>query len=777
MNRLHAVLVAVLVVLSAALHTPERIQAGELISPPDLSWLVLLLDDDQVSQSQETVARSIDFGTILSKTSVKAAPGTATTLNNGKIHVELYPDTLESEVELSILKGRLPTPIDDLIGKDIVYLTVDRKPTTPGDYKLLLPLDLAPDTVADEDLQVYLYHKGRFLEPVDAQIDLVAGVAIVNRPDATVLNVPSVLLPEPYDTGAGVTGVSGAAAVIREAPEAGYLIGASGLAPPGCVLGAPGETHKTAGHAFKLFIYTQTSCDFAKHVSNELQDALNLYRSQAQYNHADGKPTLNHLTPAKPMVVYLVDHESINAWYSVWSWNGYINVSVPLGMADLDKLRDTLFHEMFHAVQDDHTNMSLGGIAALWWYEATAEWAGRVATGMDLPTLAALYFRDEPTFLAIPIQQATRFIAYAYGTMIYPAEAAKNGYVGDALKSWNVRSTALYDDLASTAGLQSGYGDWLRALFGSGAVSQVPWTSGGLFERETVTTIFRPATDEPGAATTPTNLTNNSERYQPHLFRNTIAPLTARFLQIRVLNGLAADRDLSISMQSGGQEWQHAWIIRFNQTGLDGNVPVYRTTFEKPLVGGTVIENVSADDYLLLAVYNPDTKTGRTIDTRLQLQVVDRSHEFTEALCPRSDLLVVDTPGDSWEYTSPFVYDHFENWDTTGGGCYYLGTRILHGFTSDSVGDWTILTTVNVRHENSGSGDFHRCGEPGDVVVGYEDSALGPDTKLVAHSTRRNVQASWVLPVNNHFQVSNMEAVLTDMVKNAVNARVGAACP
>ena len=63
------------------------------------------------------------------------------------------------------------------------------------------------------------------------------------------------------------------------------------------------------------------------------------------------------------------------------------------------------------------------------------------------------------------------------------------------------------------------------------------------------------------------------------------------------------------------------------------------------------------------------------------------------------------------------------------------------------------------------------------MVVGYEDSALGPDTKLVAHSTRRNVQASWVLPVNNHFQVSNMEAVLTDMVKNAVNARVGAACP
>lgn len=130
---------------------------------------------------------------------------------------------------------------------------------------------------------------------------------------------------------------------------------------------------------------------------------------------------------------------------------------------------------------------------------------------------------------------------------------------------------------------------------------------------------------------------------------------------------------------------------------------------------------------------------------------------------------------------SPYSYDHFANWSSADypqwgdAACYYAGTRINHGWTEDTVQDTAEI--IEIQYRNEFKGDLGRCCEPGNIVIAVEPGASSGISSIVARSTKRDLKVSMVLPVYDIWQVTNIEAVLTEMVNAAVAAGVGAPCP
>jgi hypothetical protein len=353
-----------------------------------------------------------------------------------------------------------------------------------------------------------------------------------------------------------------------------------------CDAARAGETHWLADQGFQILVAADTSCAFVKQVADTLQEALAIY--QREFPGKDGAPPFDRwsISPGHRMSVELrpLSADFPAAVYSPLGWGGSMTVDavradVPANEAATfeRELRVTLFHELFHGVQDMHRNMFAaywGG--RMWWYEATAEWAGRkfslrstdaVAPFDDMVDAALRPGHGTPYVLAVPIDESRSWhggmASYHYAMLVEWVEQQSAGSIRRTLQDDVTSSDDLLQRLYGDGRLAETYQDFLVRFWtrGNGGL----WAQFRLMETGLETREWRPAGDDLGAALgDPVALTKKEERYPEggRAFSFELAPATARFFWLRASAPVNPNLMLGVYVETGGAPIADALLIR-----------------------------------------------------------------------------------------------------------------------------------------------------------------------------------------------------------------------
>lgn len=372
------------------------------------------------------------------------------------------PNTVDTDTAVRLIQAEAPTSLREKgLLSDVYYIQSEDRPRIQGSFSLSIPYDGSrlPRGASERDLQGYGMVDGDILFTVPSKVDPARKVVVFQEPDVMVLrNTPE------FRSGNGPG--SGSMPV-------GYAIGFPGPddqvdSPQVCIRGSRGETHQTAGNAFKILLTTDADCGLVRYLADTLQEAMEVYNRD--FRKQNGDPPFKHLGPDNRMSVFVGDYAA-DGEYKPWSWNGYITIDSAKANAKFRGEREllgyTLYHEMFHALQDIYSNMLMGGVLAKWWYEATASWSEIHYAGKPFRTAANTYLRTYHDFLSTPLEQSGelgRQSFYAYSLLIRHVEQVQPGSVKNMLNSWNVTSKALYDALITQGDLVNTYADFVREI-------------------------------------------------------------------------------------------------------------------------------------------------------------------------------------------------------------------------------------------------------------------------------------------------------------------------
>lgn len=589
---------------------------------------------------EQPISRDIVVDTVISESAdTMGGSSLVETLEIDSVEVSIPSGSLSDAVDMQLIIAELESAPAELIGTTAVYLLSDIKPFVNGDYSLRLPLSMAPTGIEPSDLQVYNLRNGRFLDPVDAQIDLNAGYAIVDNPDVSVLRPSANPLRGFTAESTDKSKFKVAARMnvdIASPAESAYVIGSRGSEQTTCVIGESGEVHKEPGHYFTINIAQSTSCEFVRFVSSALQDALDTYNTN--YLRDDGTMPFSSFSANNRMAVYLGDYDGVNGDYKTLSWKGYINVDVATGESNQLVLRDTLFHEMFHALQDAYISMYFAGrdSTSMWWLEATAQWAGLDATSKTLESSAGGELSRYNYFLSVPMQESRSYggglVSYAFSTMVFPAEELNPGYVGSTLKSTNLvfSTSKLYNDFVSAAQLDTNYGDWLTRVLQSLTSPSAVWSSARIFSTPTVTRTMLPDSALIGAAEDTLNRqeeVDRQARFRNRSFSIPLGPLTSRFVSLQYNGDFITPHSANIAASVAGTE--HSDLLVMVKDKTTGAWSTMETNLPSTRIGG-IGENISE---LLIAVYN--SSTSETLNVKVDIEQSDSIWNWTSTVvCP-----------------------------------------------------------------------------------------------------------------------------------------------
>ena len=321
-------------------------------------------------------------------------------------------------------------------------------------------------------------------------------------------------------------------------------------------------------------------------VSGILQEALAAY--QREFPLADGSAPFDEGTASAvhpmPVVLDMMTTEVPGAAYHPLGWGGSMTVDAVTGLvpeaerpAYERELRVALFHELFHGVQDMHRNLFAaywGG--RMWWYEATAEWAGRrfslreadgKAAFDDMVDAAMRPGHGTPYVLAVPIDESRSWhggrASYHYAVLVEHVEGISPGSVRRTLQEDVTDSDELLARLYSDGRIAETYTDFLARFWerGGGGV----WTAFRLMETGLETREWRPADAEPGTDPgAPVALRRKEDRYPDdgRTIAMSLAPATARFFWIRAASPVNPNLALTVLVKGGGQPVDHGLLIR-----------------------------------------------------------------------------------------------------------------------------------------------------------------------------------------------------------------------
>lgn len=500
------------------------------------------------------------------RAAVSIANGGSVSLPSGA-RADVAPGALSADTELVLARVATPPSMDPrsrLIGNDAYHLATTKHAVPDGDVSLALPI---PASVTKLDSVTAYAFNGRTLYPARSRVDVARRLVIVANPSVTELSAPASYRPlrQEEDGGGGLLnllgdddgkqgglGLSAGPATTTNRPVVIYQVGYAPPAPPGvCVTGTLGETLEKPNHAFTIVFETNASCALANVVSDYLQEAYEVYARD--YRSTDGKPPLRQFTPSKRMEVFLAPLEGgVNGEYEFRSWNGYIAVDPFKAERSTDltseaarrrqALRNTLYHELFHAVQNRYRNLLVQAAnGARWWIEATAERAAQRVRRIDFDAAIREGFGEYGAQVAsVPLENSGSIGALSYGDAMVVAhvEKAAPSYIRDTLNSFTILSNGYFLSMVTAGNLETTYDDFARELLARApTLVPSPWVRGRIVEAEAETRALRLiAPDDYGStAETPTRITDKAARAKPQRFRFKAGPMTTSFMTVQAL--------------------------------------------------------------------------------------------------------------------------------------------------------------------------------------------------------------------------------------------------
>lgn len=622
--------------------------------------------NDSASDNRATGSGNSSGGTVLEERQQTIdAQGGAVTLASG-VRFEVPAGLLERPADVRVVQSPAPA-LAAISGfrSDMYYLSATAPAgSRSGGHRLIIPYDPTRGEVG-----VYAFKDG-ILYPAPGVPDANQRVVVIENPR---VGPQAFGDRRVYRQGSGREGGEAAA-------RTGYVLGVLGL-PGGRVgSGASGESHDEPNNHFRIMVKTPTTPDFVRFVANTLEEAYSTYRSV--YADVSGQPPLADLTTGWwRMEVYLVDNMAqtygeYRNWdipgglpNGYWWWPGHygdwenIYVNVPTGTSDRAELRETLFHEFFHALQDEYgTKLGAAVMGTRWWYESTAEWAGwRYGRSQRLADVAAEYVQKYPFFLSVPIENSSANadnpeLQYGYSILIDYIEEMKPGYVRRALISSNWASNTLYAQLVNDGDLARTYPDFVRnVLVRAIPAGSEPWDQFTVHEYDDRTEILRYPAAAVGltARRNPTVVSNPVARRQPHVFELSLPPLTTKFLRVRcgaasqggsawtrlakprtieVLMNCLAPSDPQLTLEGrasspqvalAGSPATDAWLITANPVArLRDAPPPPAGAAHRLAADGTRVAGLGRDQHeAWIAVMNPDPYADRTY--RVSVRFVD----------------------------------------------------------------------------------------------------------------------------------------------------------
>ena len=517
-------------------------------------------------------------------------------------------NTVDSDATLRLTRSQAPSALKGKeVLSDVYYVESMNRPRAQGEFTLSIPYDRSklPQGVSEGDLQGYGIVDGDILFPAASRVDRTRQVVEFQEPEVTVLDAPS-----GFKVGDG-TG-SGALSV-------GYAIGpaSAGELLPACESGKRGEVHQQPGHDFTIILLVDAECSLVEFVSTTLQEVLEVYNHE--FPKRNGARPFAHLSPDNRMKVYMGNYDGVNGEYKLFSWNGYVEIDVDAANADRKGLREVLYHEMFHAVQDVFSNMFIAGNAAKWWYEATAAWTEMRYAGKTFGDAVNEYLGTYPEFMSIHITQSGdegRTHYYPYSLLIRHIEQVKPGYVLDMLRSSMVDSDAFYKALVEAGDLPNTYGDFVREMLVQGLVQSRFWNEYGFFERDAELIFREPVSRRIGEREYQmTEISEEPRRYSELKVRVTALPMATGFVNVASVPNLPEPRTVKVALLDGGKPTTNAWIARTSSTGTSPSLTrmASGTKMEFPGLG---------DSYngLWVAAFNPDPYVTKVYEVSIQLE-------------------------------------------------------------------------------------------------------------------------------------------------------------
>jgi hypothetical protein len=552
--------------------------------------------------------------------------GGAVSLKNGA-RVELSAGGIDGPLNLSIVKvENKPLLQQNKITSDVYYLISTTRPRVKGAYTLAIPYDpkKLPKGVAENSLRAYAIYKNIILFPASSEVDTVQKKVIIKNPYVTLLKIP----PETILT------QKTRPPIYIDPARIGYSIGGEIPFPrlKPCT-GAVGDIYEAPNQCFRIIFNARSTPDLAKYISDTLQEAYNLYRRE--YADAEGRPPFGGLLGTNTisrMQVFLEDfgRPSPLGVYMPWGLGiEYININAPVANNNRSTLRDTLFHEFFHALEDDYCNMTTGSSLAKWWLEAAAEWAGyKYGRNLSFPAAATEYIGRYPHILSVPIEKSGAYeggeLCYGYAPLFDFVQQKRPDYLRYALVRWDMLpiqdfpsaggpSEALYKSLVAAGNLAQTYPDFVQQMIVPAiSADRELWTNVDIDEFKDKTRIRVNKAAEIGASSfSEYSFTNIKERRGVRHLPFAVEPLTTRFLKVKAYR-IPGPLTVKLSLTENNNPSDSAWIVTYQPGQAARAQKINPTESVLPGLG-------SAYRDLWIAVYNSDPFNSKSFDLSIDL--------------------------------------------------------------------------------------------------------------------------------------------------------------
>lgn len=558
------------------------------------------------SSSPESTADSAKISVLESAQGDVSPAAGATVALAGGARIDIPARVIGDSVQVRISRASAPdTAVGRSLVGDIYSISSSARTTAGAGMRLRLPYDPArlPPGVTEDCLTGCVLYDGCIAGPAASRVDKSQHVVIIEDPDV---------------------GVAASKAGFKRVSQPGQKDASPAVQNWFAIHSSKADLEKSKavlevpGHVFRIIPKVSVPLEFAQYVSATLQEACNTYNKT--YTDKDGKAPFSHLSPSHRMNVYLGRYGGTNGEYCIWTWNGYINIDTESGQRNREELRDTLFHEMFHAVQDVYSNMFLAGNISMWWYEATAEWAGLRGRGCSFGEMVHAELELYPEILSVPIQQTRTYrdglLSYGGALLVAHVENVKPGSVRDTLRGWSTTSSQLYGRLAQDGQLDETYPEFVRQVLLASYPGPRMWPQATIFEVENETRVFSLPEDAFGKVSTdPQRISREEERSADRHFAVTAGPATTRFLHVH-LTDVKEPRTLEVKLKVDGRMSDQAWIA----TSLTGAGTRPPNMFRLSQGGSTLRGLGKGCDDVWIACFNADPRAEHRLEVTLNLR-------------------------------------------------------------------------------------------------------------------------------------------------------------
>lgn len=233
--------------------------------------------------------------------------------------------------------------------------------------------------------------------------------------------------------------------------------------------------------------------------------------------------------------------------------------------------------------------------AAQWWFSAVTAWDRLRARGVSFTDAVREELAKFPYLFSVPIQESVQYedglLAASYGVLLVHVEHRVAGFVARAdaqvaASPGETLGARLYRRLATDGGVAATYPEFVRELMVAAIPNPGVWVDAGLSETEAATARFERSSPRIGNPELRPQRVPADQRFGEHLFRLTVAPLTARFVRVNA-SDLREPRTVELTLRDGGTPTDQAWILPVRAGAMAGaqGAILHHTRGGSPITG------------------------------------------------------------------------------------------------------------------------------------------------------------------------------------------------